>query len=81
MTLSDTIVFMISDDYKERFRAEYDQLNIRMTKLEKFIEMFKDDELSFEPTCSIDLLEKQLDVMKTYKVILEERAKLENVDV
>ena len=36
MELKDTIPQMNSEDYKERFKAEYNQLKIRLEKLHKF---------------------------------------------
>lgn len=37
MGLKDTIKMMESNDYKERFRAEYWQVRIRLEKLESMI--------------------------------------------
>ena len=37
LELKDTIEGMISDDYKERFIAEYNQVKIRVAKLESMI--------------------------------------------
>ena len=36
MELKDTIEMMMSEDYKERFKAEYNQTKIRYEKLKKF---------------------------------------------
>ena len=36
MELKDTIEMMTSNDYKERFKAEYHQTKIRYEKLKKF---------------------------------------------
>lgn len=33
MELKDTVTLMVSSDYKERFKAEYYQLKIRLEKL------------------------------------------------
>ena len=80
MELKDTVDFMLSPDYKNRFTAEYRQLCIRALKLEVFIDNYRTGRLSFKPTCSIELLEQQLDIMKAYMTVLEERARIENVD-
>ena len=77
--LKDTIPGMLSPDYKDRFKAEYRQLCIRALKLEVFIDNYRNSRLSFKPTCSVELLEKQLDIMKAYMTVLEERARIENV--
>ena len=81
MELKDTIPGMLSPDYKERFTAEYEQLSIRALKLEIFIDNYKHGRLSFKPTCDIELLSRQLDIMKAYMAVLEERAKIEGVNV
>lgn len=81
MELRDTIPGMLSLDYKERFTAEYEQLSIRAQKLETFINNYRNSRLSFKPICSIELLEQQLDIMKAYMAVLEERAKIEGVNV
>lgn len=81
MELRDTIPGMLSPYYKERFTAEYEQLSIRALKLETFIDNYRNGRLSFKPTCNIELLERQLDIMKAYIAVLEERAKIEGVHV
>lgn len=81
MELKDTIPGMLSPDYKERFTAEYEQLSIRAQKLETFIDNYRNSRLSFKPICSIELLEQQLDIMKAYMAVLEERAKIEGIHV
>lgn len=81
MELKDTVTGMLSPDYKERFTAEYEQLSIRAQKLETFIDNYRKSRLSFKPTCNIELLEQQLDIMKAYIAVLEERARIENVNV
>lgn len=77
ITLFDTIEPMMSTDYRKRFIAEYNQLLIRETKLEHLLNTW--DTLEFKPCCAKGLLEKQLDTMKQYRYILEDRAKVERV--
>lgn len=77
MELKDTIVMMQSDDYKERFKAEYYQLAIRYHKLLKMCESW--DKLDFEPTSPRYIYAKQLNTMLAYKDVLDERARLEGV--
>ena len=81
MELRDTIPGMLSLDYKERFTAEYEQLSIRASKLEIFLDNYRQGRLSFKPICSIELLKQQLDIMKAYMAVLEERAKIEGIHV
>ena len=56
MKLKDTITFMESDDYKDRFKAEYYQTKIRYEKLHKMIVKYEAGSLCFEPKCDIGLL-------------------------
>lgn len=81
MELKDTIPMMENSDYKERFKAEYFQLSIRIGKLSYMLSRWTAGELDFQPTCPYDLLEAQLNSMKLYKHFLEERAKLEGIEL
>ena len=51
MNLKDTIEMMRSEDYKQRFKAEYYQLKIRTEKLKAMLDKWDAGELSFKPTC------------------------------
>lgn len=51
MKLCETVEGMNSADYKERFKAEYQQLLIRYTGLKSMLEKWDADSLEFEPTC------------------------------
>lgn len=79
--LKDTVPMMISDDYKERFVAEYAQLKIRYKKLYAVLEKYAADKLDFKPTCPIEILYEQLDHMEAYLEILKIRAKYEDVEL
>ena len=79
MELKDTIPLMTSRDYRERFKAEYYQLKIRIEKLSAMLEKWDAGELNFTPTCPKDLLEKQCNHMDDYRRILEQRARLEGI--
>ena len=81
MELKDTIEMMQSEDYKERFKAEYNQLRIRINGLENMLKKYKAGTLSFTPSCSYDLLNGQLKAMKLYREYLEERAIIENIQL
>lgn len=81
MKLQDTIEMMNSSDYKERFRAEFLQLKIRRDGLQNMLSKYRNNELAFVPTCSYELLHKQLIFMDCYMNILSERAIIENVDL
>lgn len=79
MELKNTIEMMNSPDYKERFKAEVYQLDIRIGKLASMLSAWGAGELKFQPTCSYDLLEAQLDRMKAYRHFLSQRANIEGI--
>ena len=81
MKLQDTIVLMNSIDFKDRVRAEYYQLKIRYEGLARLLKGYREGTLNFTPTCSYDLLHTQLVYMEHYMNILEERSKIENVEL
>lgn len=81
MTLQDTINLMTSDDYKDRFKAEYQQLDIRLSGLVKMLDKYKAGTLPFKPKCSFELLHKQFQAMGSYKEQLIERAKIEGIEL
>ncbi len=81
MELKDTIEMMNSTEYKERFKAEYDQLTIRGNKLRAMLVKYKAGTLDFVPSCPYDLLFEQLRLMGQYALILEARAELEGIDL
>ena len=81
MELKETVDGMLSSDYKERFKAEYAQLYIRYSKLNKMLFKYEDGTLEFTPTCSIRLLCEQNDSMLSLLNILEIRAEEEGIDL
>ena len=81
MKLKDTVEMMKSSDYKERFRAEYFQLKIRMDGLAGMLIKMENNMLNFTPKCSYDLLNGQLKAMNLYALYLEERADIEGINL
>ena len=79
--LPQTAINMISNDYKERFKAEYNQLVIRYNGLNRMIENWDKGCLSFKPTCPRSTYDLQLKAMKDYIAVLEARAIMENIDL
>lgn len=77
--LNEIAKIMVSADYKERFKAEYLQLKIRITCLSNMLKKYKEGTLTFKPTCSYELLHTQLVYMECYLNTLEERAKIEGI--
>jgi hypothetical protein len=81
MELKDTINLMQSTDYKERFKAEYNQTKIRYRKLHAMIIKYEAGTLEFELTCPIDLLKDQSTCMGNYLYDLEIRAEIEGIEL
>ena len=76
-----TAVDMMSEDYKERFKAEYKQLEIRFDGLRKMLKKWDEGTLAFEPTCPRSTYNMQLKAMADYMAVLEARAVMENIDL
>ena len=79
MELKDTALLMSSEDYKDRFCAEYAQLTIRMQKLQFMLHELSEDKLGFTPTCPTDMLVGQLRAMLNYHEYLVARAECEGI--
>ena len=81
MKLNETIEMMNSEDYKERFKAEYYQLSIRLNGLLRMLIKWENGTLDFSPSCSKETLENQVIFMQGYKKILELRAVVEEIEL
>ena len=81
MELKDTIELMNSENYKDRFKAEYYQPKIRYEKLRKMLIKHSAGTLEFTPTCSIVTLENQKRYMGEYLKTLEIRAEMEGIEL
>lgn len=68
-------------DFKVRFRAEYHEVRIRLTKLLQMLDKWKKGELNFTPKCSRALLTEQAKFMERYMSILRIRAGIEGVNL
>lgn len=79
--LKDTISLMTSADYKERFIAEYLQVKIRHNKLLSMLMKWDNGKLGYKLSCPRSLFNKQITGMNTYLDVLEERAKIEKIDL
>lgn len=79
--LEKTIDGMLSEDYKERLKAEYHQVLYRKNKLQKVVSQYDKGELEIKLAVPIDILKEQLDLMKKYVKILKERAAIEHIDL
>lgn len=83
--LKDTINLMQSQNYKDRFVAEYLQLKTRAQKLQRFCVEIKAKKWVGEEEpkhdCPLELLEAQLRAMHEYLHTLELRAVIEKIDL
>ena len=83
MELRDTVDMMLSDNYKERFCAEYYQTKLRYKKLKSFNDKIEIAHLGKgkEPKhdCPYSLLRIQQKIMEEYLHILEIRAEIEDI--
>ena len=81
MKLSETVEMMNSADYKERFKAEYNQLVIRYKGLKAMLDKWDNGILEFTPTCPRSTYNMQIKAMTDYIAVLEARAVMENVEL
>ena len=81
MELKDTIELMNSNDYKDRFKAEYYQTKVRYEKLHKMLIKYEAGTLDFELSCPQEILEDQEYYMKDYLKTLEIRAEIEKIEL
>lgn len=83
MRLEDTSKLMTSEDYKERFIAEYVQAAIRERRLNNLLMAVYGNEtpLCFSLSCPLSLLEEQHLTMLKYCNILEHRARIEKIEL
>ena len=81
MELKDTVKLMQSDEYKDRFIAEYLQTKIRYDKLHKMIVKYEAGTLDFTPSCDIRILKDQASAMGNYLYALEVRAEIEYISI
>lgn len=83
--LKETVEWMGSEDYRERFLAEYWQTKIRYEKLKAFINKIEVAELMGwvgpPHICPEKLLREQQRRMGEYLSILEKRAIIERIEL
>lgn len=84
-TLEETVDMMLSDDYKERLKAEYFQLTYRIEKLSKMLFDWERGEIELNPNCDNgkyeDLLRWQLSSMTDCERFIRWRAQAEGIDL
>lgn len=77
--LKDTVDMMLSEDFRERFKAEYYQTRIRYERLKKMLDNWGN--LDFKPKNEKPLLLHQLNRMEEYLYDLEVRAENEGIEL
>ena len=76
MKLDETIGLMCSEDYKDRLKAEYLQLVIRLKKLERyFVDMDSSERLSVKG----GHMREQIENMKAYRSSMRRRLQDEEI--
>ncbi len=81
MNLNDTVDMMNSEDYKERFKAEYLQTKIRCEKLKAMLVKMEAKTLDFTPECDLIVLKRQQTAMEQYLHVMEVRAEMEGIEI
>ena len=81
MELKDTISLMTSEDYKNRFKAEYIQNVVRYKKLKSMLDKWDNGKLDFSPTCPRSAYNIQVKAMTDYIAVLEARAVIEGIEL
>lgn len=85
--LKETVPYMLSEDYKERFKAEYYQTKIRYERLKKYNTRIEaslaigNSCLMPKHDCPHSMLREQQRMMGEYLHILEVRAVIEDIDL
>lgn len=79
--LNETIEMMQSSDYKERFKAEYQQIVIRYQKLKAMLDEWDKGNLIFTPACPRSTYNMQIKAMTDYIAVLEARAIIEGIAI
>jgi hypothetical protein len=81
MELKKTVDMMLSDDYRQRFRAEYYQTKERYDRLDAMTVKYEAGTLDFEPTCPLELLLLQKKAMGEYLRAMKIRAEVEGISL
>lgn len=78
-SLEETIDLMTSPDYKDSFKAEYEQLCFRLNKLDDFLDKWDAGELKTTPKSPREWFERQRQAMADYGQVLAARAIKEEI--
>ena len=81
MTWSEIARLQKSEDYVDRFEAEFYALQKRLVRLDNMLYCWRNNSLNFEPNCSYRKLKDQFDAMLKYYDILVDRAEIEHIEL
>ena len=81
MELKDTVELMLSDDWKDRFKAEYLQTRIRYEKLHKLFIKRSVGKLDFGTPIPIESWMTQAHHMGNYLYELEKQAAIHGIEL
>ena len=79
--MASTVELMLSDNHKDRFKAEFYQLKTRYLKLKTMLDKWDNGKLQFEPTCPRAIYDVQIEAMEKYLDVLSDRAELEGIEL
>lgn len=80
MKLVETVNLMCSNNWEDRFVAEYAQLIIRLSKLDDVLNNTSDTYFAIDDRIKALML-KQRDAMESYKMCLEKRSDIAGIDL
>ena len=81
MELKDTVDLMVSEDYKDRLKAEYLQVKIRKEKLGEKLREMQMGSISLDEVGELNLLRRQYAAMNHYENLLLQRVKAERIQI
>lgn len=81
MALESTIELMCSDNWAQRFVAEYMQTKIRYEKLHKLIVLREVGKIDFDTPISLESWKAQAHYMGLYLYELEKQAAIHGIDL
>lgn len=86
MSLKDTVDLMLSGDYKERLKAEFIQLNIRIQKLDKYLAELENQHKRAEAECKekarlLAHFKEQRSAMENYSQLLDQQLYEERIEI
>lgn len=79
MTWSEIARLQKSEDYVDRFEAEFYALQKRLVRLDNMLYCWRNNRLNFKPNCSYRKFKDQFDAMLKHYDILADRTEIEHI--